>query len=105
MSILDKVDAKQQSTFGFAPFCVGLLRYFEATRRLKKRSLLCVNEHFKLKVDAKQQSTFGFAPFCVGLLGYFEATRRLKKRSLLEVNKHFSDKVDAKIANKTMQNL
>ena len=36
-----------------APFCVGLLSYFEATRRLKKRSLLEVNEHFSGKVDAK----------------------------------------------------
>ena len=48
-----KTDAKQQTTFGFAPFCVVLLGYFEAARRLKKRSLLNVNEHFSGKVDAK----------------------------------------------------
>ena len=38
-------------------FCIGLLRDFKAARRLKKRSLLNVNEHFSGKVDAKISNT------------------------------------------------
>ena len=39
---------------GLLLFCAGLLDYFEAARRLKKRSLLNVNEHFSDKADAKR---------------------------------------------------
>ncbi|MBR5595745.1 MAG: hypothetical protein IKW47_05605, partial [Alistipes sp.] len=39
---------------GLHLFCAGLLGYFEAARRLKKRSLLNVNEHFSGKADAKK---------------------------------------------------
>ena len=53
----DKADAnttKQPTPLRAVPFCIGLLSYFEAARRLEKRSLLMVNEHFPGKADAKR---------------------------------------------------
>ncbi len=69
--------------------------YFEAGRRLRNRSLLCVNEDFEVKPDAKRASQMLQKLYNVS---YFEAGRRPRNRSLLCVNEDFEVKPDAKRA-------
>ena len=63
----------------------------EICRRLKKRSLLEVNEHFSDK-QSFEDDPLSQQIFVVRRVSDLEICRRLKKRSLLEVNEHFSDK-------------
>ena len=66
-----------------------------AARRLKKRSLLEVNEHFSDKADdIIPYNLIRSTTICCQKGSYMLDARRLKKRSLLEVNEHFSGKAD-----------
>ena len=71
-----------------------------ATRRLKKRSLLKVNEHFSGKQSIKYDSiaTIISPTTLISCQKGLDLAicRRMKKRSLLEVNEHFSDKQSVK---------
>ena len=79
-------------------------------RRLKKRSLLEVNEHFSDKPNIAVSSHLSASPmpqfsptsaqgqFLVRRAADVAVGRRLKKRSLLEVNERFESECNAKVA-------
>ena len=69
--------------------------YFEAGRRLRNRSLLCVNEDFEVKPDAKRASQMLQKLYNVS---YFVDCRSARIRSILNVCEEFSNEQDAKRA-------
>ena len=76
----------------YPKFIVRRVSDLAICRRLKKRSLLEVNEHFQTSKALKMTP---YHKFIVRRMSDLAICRRLKKRSLLEVNEHFSDKQSA----------